>query len=96
MSKRGESAMSGEKKKSKKRSKKRPIEMRLRHAASGGYIAKHSFKPGPGEAAPEDEEHAIPDLDSLHDHIDNHFSAPPKPQAPAMPSPLAGAGAEMQ
>ena len=88
--KRGEAALSGTKKKAKKKKGKgRPVhEMRIKHAASGGFIARHSFRPQPGEAAPEDEEHAIPGMDQLHDHLDEHMSTPPAP--PSVPSPSGG------
>ena len=86
--KRGETVMGGGKK-SKKKSKKKPVhEMRIRHAANGGYIAKHSFKPRPGEQPEEDEEHAIPDVNSLQDHVADHMSTPPAPSP--VPSPSGG------
>jgi hypothetical protein len=88
--KRGESVMGGSKKPKKKKSKKKPVhEMRIRHAANGGYIAKHSFKSRPGQAPEEDEEHAIPDVNSLQEHVGDHMATPP-PAAP-VPSP-SGAG----
>jgi len=81
-------AMSGEGKdkkskkkdsKKKKGSKKKPHRMEIRHAASGGYIATHHFKPEPDEMgrmgpSPESEDHAISDMAQLHDHMDEHMS----------------------
>jgi hypothetical protein len=87
--KRGESVLSGEKSAPKKRKsrKKKPVhEMRIRHAASGGFIAKHSFKPSGEGQMPEDEEHAISDMDSLQDHVADHMGVPPAPAAVPSPS----------
>lgn len=94
--KRGESVMSGSKPKpktKKKKAGKKPVhEMNIRHAANGGFIAKHSFKPSPEDAAPQDEEHAIPDMDALHQHMDDHMSMPPPAAPPVSPSPGAAMG----
>lgn len=79
------SAMSG-KKKSKSKGKKggkHVHEMHIRHAASGGYIAKHHFKPGGGGAPQEPEEHAIPDMDALQQHVGDNM----QPQAQPQPQP---------
>lgn len=75
-----EDAMSSKKKSSKKSKKgakkgKAPHRMHVRGAANGGYIVEHEFKapkPGSMEQAQENEEHQIPDLESLKDHIAEH------------------------
>lgn len=79
-------------KKKKKKSTARPHRVELTHAASGGYIARHHFKPeGPTGVAPEMEEHAIPDIEGLHNHIDEHMGEAPEPEPE--PAPAAGGGA---
>lgn len=73
--------MSSKKKKSSKKSKKSskkskaPHRMHIRGAANGGYIVEHEFPPsksGSAEPPQPSEEHQIPDLDSLKDHIEEH------------------------
>lgn len=88
------SAMGG-KKKSKSKSKhkkggKHVHEMNIRHAASGGYIAKHHFKPQAGSGMPEEpEEHAIPDMNALTQHVQDNMQpqAQPQQQQPQQPPP---------
>lgn len=87
------SAMGGSKKKSKSKKKKggkHVHEMHIRHAASGGYIAKHHFKPQPGGSGmPEEpEEHAIPDMNALTQHVQDNMQPQPQPQQqPQQPPP---------
>jgi len=79
-------------KKSKKKGGKRVKEMHVRRGASGGYIAKHDFE-RPTDASqpmPESEEHILPDMEALHDHMDEHMGEEQQeaagggePQAPA-------------
>lgn len=77
----------GGKKKSKSKSQKKHVhEMSIRHSANGGYIAKHSFKPGADGMPQEPEEHALPDMDSLASHVQDNM----QPQPGAMPQPQAG------
>jgi hypothetical protein len=66
--------------KSKRKGGRHVHEMRIRHAANGGYIVRHEFRPRPGEIAQEPEEHAVPDLAALQDHVGEHMETPP-PQA---------------
>ena len=94
------SAMGGKKKsksKSKPKSKAKkggkPVhEMHIRHAKSGGFIVKHHFKPQPtqqgggGGMPQEPEEHAVPDMDALQQHVGDNMQpqaqgAQPQPQA---------------
>jgi hypothetical protein len=88
MADRVSSAMGASKKKSKskksKGTKRHVHEMNIRHAANGGYIVKHSFKPSANDAdVPEPEEHAIGDMDQLQDHVGDNMM----PQASPQPGP---------
>jgi hypothetical protein len=93
---RASSAMGGGKKKSKKKksSGKHVHEMHIRHAANGGYIVKHHFKPvaGGGGQPQEPEEHAIPDMPGLQDHVQDNMQQPPPQQAQPQPAPAAQPG----
>lgn len=84
MAKRGESAISG-KKSSHKKSSKHVHEMRIRHTANGGYIAAHHPKPG-AEGPPDPEEHGVPDLASLQEHVGQHMAPEGDMGQPAPPS----------
>lgn len=82
------SAMGGSKSKSKgskgKKGGKHVHEMHIRHAANGGYIARHDFKQQPGaqQQPQEPEEHALPDMNSLSQHVqDNMVPMQQQPQA---------------
>jgi hypothetical protein len=63
-------------------------EMHIRKADSGGYSARHEMMPDEltGKDLPE-QEHLLPDLQSLHDHIDNHFGENEEGGEPGSPSP---------
>ena len=63
-----------EKPKAPKSGKGRVHEIRIRRA-KGGFIAKHEPEMDPDNpAAPKpDDEHVIPDLAALHNHIDQHW-----------------------
>jgi hypothetical protein len=80
------SAMGGKKSKPKPKTKNKKTgkhvhEMHIRHAASGGYIAKHHFKPQAGSGMPEEpEEHAIPDMNALTQHVQDNMQPAPQPQ----------------
>lgn len=70
--------MGGKKSKGKKSKKaKSPSrKLEIRHAANGGYITtRHPEQP---EEQPE--EHAISDLQGLHDHLDQTMAQAPQPQ----------------
>lgn len=67
----------------KSKKKKKPVHrMNIRHAASGGYIAEHQFKPSMNGPAQEPEEHAIPDMDALKAHVEQHMAEPPEEAEP--------------
>ena len=92
---RAKSAMGGGKKSkssSGKKSKGHKVhEMHIRHAKSGGYIVKHDFKADQaGGMSPEPEEHAVPDMDQLQQHVDAHMQPPP---AEEEPQPMGGGAA---
>jgi len=78
MAKRGESVMGGKKSKSKGGASKKPHKMHIRHAANGGYIVEHHHKPDAtaalGGGAPDMEEHAVPDIGALQDHVGEHMA----------------------
>lgn len=54
--------------------------MRIRKA-HGGYIANHEMPPGADGKMPPEQEHILPDLAALKDHMD-HFE-PPEEEQPA-------------
>jgi hypothetical protein len=67
----------------KKGGKKRTVhKMHIRRTANGGYIAEHEFKGEPGEPPIENEEHHIPDLDTLQAHVGEHMAFPREEEAP--------------
>lgn len=72
------STMGGKSKPKRKKKSKGMHHMKIRHAAAGGYIAEHHQTPEEPEGQPT-EEHAIPDISALHDHIDEHLAQPPQP-----------------
>lgn len=91
--KRGESAMGGKKNKTKEGGKK-PHKLHVRHAAGGGYIAEHHFKGGAnGEAPPEMEEHAVPDIAALQEHVGQHMAPEAGAEAAAAPAAPPAGGA---
>lgn len=90
--KRGESAMGGKKSKAHKAKSttKKPHEMHIRRSANGGYISKHIHKQPAGAAEmPEPEEHTIPDISSLQQHVGDHMA----PEEGAGGAPAGGAPA---
>lgn len=72
--KRGESAMGGKKKAHKKSAGKKPHELHIRKSVNGGYIAKHLHKATAGAEPPEPEEHTIPDIAALQQHVGEHMA----------------------
>jgi len=86
MKNRASSALGGGKKSKKSKKNMRHVhEMHIRHAANGGYIAKHDIKNDQGGM--DNEEHAIPDLQTLQAHVGDHMdqSQMPAPGAAAAP-----------
>src|SRR6185312_3291057 len=94
MADRAKSHMGGSKPKSKSKSSSgdKPYEIHVRRAHGGGFIAKHHKKRKPGEMDEEPQEHVIPDIDQLQQHIaDNMGDQPPAGEGPA-PAPDASQG----
>lgn len=88
---RANAGMGGSKseKKSKKSSSKKPHSIHIRRGASGGFIAEHHHKAKSGEMTPEAEEHVLPDMDQLQQHIGENMSDQPEQEAQPEPQ---GAG----
>lgn len=90
--------MGGESKKSEKKSgKKKPVhKMDIRRASSGGYIVTHHSKPDPESMmnSQEPEEHAVPDVAQLQQHVAENMGDQPEAEqaapAPAAPAPVQG------
>jgi len=61
----------------KKKSKKPVHKMHIRRATSGGFIAEHESMPGSEPMGP-NEEHAVPNLEALQQHVAEHFSGQPE------------------
>jgi len=104
---RAKAAMGGKKSSSKSKSKSKAHKvhkMHIRHAANGGYIAEHEAPPSPdgmGMGEP-NEEHALPDINALTQHVADHMgpaaggtAAPPTPPAGATPPPQPTGGGGM-
>jgi hypothetical protein len=91
---RGKSGMGGGKKSSKKSGKK-PHSLHIKRGHSGGFVVTHRHMPDETGATQPDEEHVVPDMESLHDHLDSTMGdqgpAPqaPPPEAQAAPAPQA-------
>jgi len=68
----------------KKKSKRHVKEMHIRHAKSGGYIARHDLEKGQAGEPPEQEEHILPDLSALQNHVAENMQ-PQEEAAPAAP-----------
>lgn len=88
------STMGGGKKKSKKKGKgKKAHKMTIRRSANGGYIAEHSYQPeGPEQMAPEPEEHTVPDIEALKEHVGEHMAPEEQQEQAPAPSPSPAAG----
>lgn len=57
--------------------------MRVRKATTGGYIAHHDeMMPGEDGTMPPQEEHVLPDLAALKDHM-NHFEPQEEEEMPS-------------
>lgn len=74
-------------KKSKKSSSKKPHSIYIRRGASGGYIVTHHHKPKENEMAQEAEDHVVPDLDQLQQHVSDSMGD--QPEQEMQPSPQA-------
>lgn len=95
---RAKAVLGGKSKKSKTSKGKKPHEIHIRRGKSGGFIVRHSFKPEPGAQGvmPEDEEHVLPDVDSLQQHVGEAMAdQPDQATPPPPPSPTGAAPAGM-
>jgi hypothetical protein len=90
---RGHAAMSGGRRSKPKSGGKKPHTMTIRHGKSGGHIVTHHFLPDETGAAPEPEDHVIPDKAALLAHIDQNT---PDQPAPTAAPPDAGGEAQPQ
>jgi hypothetical protein len=81
------------KKSSKKsKSKRHPHGLHIRRSDNGGYIAEHQYRPDPNDPdapAPATEEHILPDIGMLQQHVGEHLGPPenPVPESPQQPPP---------
>lgn len=91
MSARAEAHLGGKK---SKHSKKHVHHVNVRRSHNGGYIAENHHDPDPdtGETPPM-EEHTLPDMDSVQQHMAESMpqEAPPDESAAASPAPAGGA-----
>lgn len=70
----GEKKSKSKKKKSKSGgSSKKLRAMHIRKARSGGFIAQHEHEPSDDGAPTPSDEHVVPDLKALQEHIGDHF-----------------------
>lgn len=71
-----------------RKAKKEIDHIKIRKAKTGGHIVEHHYTHPDHKM----EEHVAPDMDALHDHLDQTMgaaSAPPAPDAAAAPGPVA-------
>lgn len=85
---RAKSAMGGSHKTGK------PHSIHVRRGKSGGFIAHHHHMPDESGMAAPPEEHVIPDLASLQDHMQQNMGDQPPAPAPTPDPAAAGAGAQ--
>src|SRR5271170_6333265 len=93
---RGKAALGGSRR--SKPSGKKPHSIHVRRGKSGGFIATHHHKPDETGATPEPEDHVIPDLAGLQNHMADQMgdqSAAPAPAPPQAGPPMQGAPAGM-
>lgn len=89
MTTRAKSSMGG-KKSSAKSGGKKPHSIHIKRGHSGGFVATHHHQPDETGAAMPSEEHVVPDLSSLQDHIASNMGD--QGPAPMSPPPDAGSG----
>ena len=92
-------SMMGGKKSSGKKSGKKPHHIEIHRGKSGGFIVHHHFKADAGGMPEEPEQHVVPDVGALQDHVADTMgdqgpapSPSPAPAAAAGPGPAAPAG----
>jgi hypothetical protein len=84
--------LGGPKKATKKTGKKRTVhKMHIRRTANGGYIAEHEFKSEPGATPVENEEHHVPDLNTLQAHVGEYMASPREEEEETKETPPAAA-----
>jgi hypothetical protein len=74
-------------KKSKKGHKRHPHAIHIRRAANGSFIAEHHFSPDDQGNTPPMEEHTLPDVGMLQDHVGQEMGAPENPEQTPEPAP---------
>ena len=79
-------------KKSGKKSGKKPHSMHIKRGKSGGFIVEHHHQADDGDMTPEPEDHVVPDLASLHDHIDQNMGDQEPAPSPDMSQATPAAG----
>lgn len=82
--------------KSKSKSKhkgKKPHSIHIRRGKSGGFIATHHHLPDEDGVTPESEDHVVPDMSALHDHMDQMMGDQGAAPVPAPPPDAAAAAA---
>jgi hypothetical protein len=82
-------------KKSGKKSGKKPHSLHIKRGKSGGFIVTHHHKPSDDGSPTDDEDHVIPDLDSLHNHVDDTMGDQEPAPAPSPDMSQAAAAAPM-
>jgi len=85
---RAKSALSGG---HKSKSGGKPHSIHVRRGHSGGFVATHHHKPDADGQMQEPEEHVIPDMQSLNQHMSDSMGD--QPPAPAAPDPAAAQAA---
>lgn len=85
-------AVLGGKGKSKSKSGKKPHSIHVKRGKSGGFIVTHHHAPDDAGVTPEPEDHVVPDLDSLHQHVDDSMGDQGPAPVPEPPTPDASAG----
>lgn len=90
---RASSVLGGKGKSKSKSSGKKPHSIHVKRGKSGGFIVTHHHAPDETGAMPEPEDHVVPDMDSLHDHMDQNMGDQGPAPAPAPEPSPAGASA---
>ena len=73
---------------------KHPHSIHIKRGASGGFIVTHHHKAKEGEQAQEPEDHVVPDMDQLQQHLAENMGD--QPDQGAEPSPEAAPPAQAQ
>lgn len=92
---RAKSAMGGKKSSKKSHGKHKVHRMHIRRSANGGYIAEHMGEPSEDGMMPPTEEHTLPDISALQQHVGDNMGDQPAAAA-AAPAPAAAPAAPPQ